>query len=125
MTYESWRISFQSSEQAARTAYAKVEELAARLAELEGQEPVARTGWRDINDIIADREKDPSKAAALNRARQRLATESAPKAVRLTQEEIKAALKVNTMSSLVMRISRSIETAVLERNGLKPQAKGG
>ena len=29
MTYESWRISFQSSEQAARAAYAKVEELAA------------------------------------------------------------------------------------------------
>lgn len=84
MSYESWRISYQSSEQAARAAYAKVEELAARL-------------------VMA---------------------ESAPKAVRLTQEEIKTVLKVNTLSSLVMRICRSIETAVLERNGLKPQAKG-
>ena len=35
MSYESWRISYQSSEQAARVAFAKVEELAARLAELE------------------------------------------------------------------------------------------
>lgn len=35
MSYESWRISYQSSEQAARAAFAKVEELAARLAELE------------------------------------------------------------------------------------------
>lgn len=100
---------------------AKVERdaLAARLKELEGQEPVAwvdvkdsyegpysfngmnllpvgkhhlfarpvpaeqappatRPGWRDINDIVADREKDPSKAAALDRARARLADQSVP-----------------------------------------------
>lgn len=40
--------------------------------------PATRPGWRDINDIVADREKDPSKAAALERARERLAAESAP-----------------------------------------------
>ena len=41
MTYEAWRISYQDSEQAARAAYRRVEELAAKLAELEGQELVA------------------------------------------------------------------------------------
>lgn len=48
MSYESWRISYQSSEQAARAAYAKVEELAARLAELEGQEPVGEVIHSDV-----------------------------------------------------------------------------
>jgi 16S rRNA C967 or C1407 C5-methylase (RsmB/RsmF family) len=33
MSYESWRISFQSSEQAARAAYAEVEALRAEVAE--------------------------------------------------------------------------------------------
>ena len=37
MTYESWRISFQSSEQAARSAYSKVEELSRRVSELEAE----------------------------------------------------------------------------------------
>lgn len=40
MTYEAWRISYQSAEQAARAAYRRAEELAAKLAEREGQEPV-------------------------------------------------------------------------------------
>lgn len=44
--------------------------------------------------------------------------------VRLTDEEIKAALKVIHLSSLVLRISRAIETAVLERNGFNPRTKG-
>lgn len=37
MSYEAWRISYQSSEQAARAAYAKAEELAQRIAELEAE----------------------------------------------------------------------------------------
>jgi len=40
-TYESWRITFQSSEQAARAAYSKVEELSKQLAALRDQEPAA------------------------------------------------------------------------------------
>lgn len=44
-----------------------------RLAPAERPTPATRPGWRDINDIVADREKDPSKAAALERAREWLA----------------------------------------------------
>ena len=40
MTYEAWRISYQSSEQAARAAYAECEQLRAKIAEMERQEPV-------------------------------------------------------------------------------------
>lgn len=50
----------------------------ARPVPAEHPTPATRPGWRDINDIVADREKDPSKAAALERARERLAAESAP-----------------------------------------------
>ena len=41
MTYEAWRISYQSSEQAARAAYAECARLQAKIAEMEKQEPVA------------------------------------------------------------------------------------
>lgn len=40
MTYESWRISYQSSEQAARAAYAECVRLRARIERMEKQEPV-------------------------------------------------------------------------------------
>ena len=40
MIYEAWRISYQSSEQAARAAYAECDELRARIAEMEKQEPL-------------------------------------------------------------------------------------
>lgn len=39
MTYEAWRISYQSSEQAARAAYAECVQLRAKIAEMERQEP--------------------------------------------------------------------------------------
>jgi len=41
MTYEAWRISYQSSEQAARAAYAECVRLRAKIDEMEKQEPVA------------------------------------------------------------------------------------
>ena len=41
MTYEAWRISYQSSEQAARAAYAECARLQAKVEEMERQEPVA------------------------------------------------------------------------------------
>ena len=41
MTYEAWRISYQSSEQAARAAYAECARLQAKIARMEQQEPVA------------------------------------------------------------------------------------
>ena len=45
MTYEAWRISYQSSEQAARAAYAECERLEAKVAEMEKQEPVVEVQW--------------------------------------------------------------------------------
>ena len=39
MTYEAWRISYQSSEQAARAAYAECERLRAKIERMERQEP--------------------------------------------------------------------------------------
>lgn len=39
MTYEAWRISYQSSEQAARAAYAECERLRAKIESMERQEP--------------------------------------------------------------------------------------
>ena len=44
MTYESWRISYQSSEQAARAAYAECVRLRAKIEQMEKQEPVAQVG---------------------------------------------------------------------------------
>ena len=41
MTYEAWRISYQSSEQAARAAYEECAQLRARIDEMEKQGPVA------------------------------------------------------------------------------------
>ena len=40
MTYEAWRISYQSSEQAARAAYEECAQLRARIEAMEKQEPV-------------------------------------------------------------------------------------
>lgn len=40
MTYEAWRISYQSSEQAARAAYAECARLQAKIEAMEQQEPV-------------------------------------------------------------------------------------
>ena len=45
MTYEAWRISYQSSEQAARAAYEEYGQLRARIEAMEKQEPVAE--WVD------------------------------------------------------------------------------
>ena len=48
MTYEAWRISYQSSEQAARAAYAECALLRAKIAQMEKQEPAAfalYSGW--------------------------------------------------------------------------------
>ena len=40
MTYEAWRISYQSSEQAARAAYEECAQLRARIEVMEKQEPL-------------------------------------------------------------------------------------
>ena len=45
--------------------------------------------------------------------------EAAPKAVRLTEEEIKAATKAKSLNGLVLRICRAIESAVLRKNGIE------
>lgn len=178
MSYESWRISYQSSEQAARAAYAKVEELAARLAELEGQEPVA---WVEVvsthegpynfegmallgkgthllyarpvpaepvnarllaiatgqlQHIYSDNCPDPVSGLESRDPKcpacQAIAVAEAHQAepVRLTEAEIgridrqsREGIK-SLMSTWPVPLARAIEDAVLERNGLKPQAKG-
>lgn len=48
-----------------------------------------------------------------------MSAEATPKAVRLTEEEIKAATKANALNGLVLRICRAIETAVLRKNGIE------
>ena len=42
MTYEAWRISYQSSEQAARAAYEECAQLRARIEAMEQQGPVGK-----------------------------------------------------------------------------------
>ena len=51
MNYEAWRISYQSSEQAARAAYEKCMQLHAKIEQMEEQEPVASV-WRCDNGHI-------------------------------------------------------------------------
>ena len=45
MTYEVWRISYQSSEQAARAAYAECVRLQAKIEQMEQQKPA---GWQRL-----------------------------------------------------------------------------
>ena len=50
----------------------------------------------------------------------RVMAEAAPKVVRLTEAEVAAALNLFPQpSSLVLKITRAIETAVLRKNGIK------
>ena len=49
MTYEAWRISYQSSEQAARAAYEECAQLRAKVEAMEKQEPVATVRINVIN----------------------------------------------------------------------------
>lgn len=50
MTYEAWRISYQSSEQAALAAYEECAQLLSRIEAMEQQEP-SREWW---DNLIAD-----------------------------------------------------------------------
>ena len=58
MTYEAWRISYQSSEQAARAAYAECARLQAKIEAMEKQVPVATVDANDEGywaEILPDR----------------------------------------------------------------------
>ncbi len=58
MSYTSWRMSFQSSEQAARAAYAKVEELATEAARLRYQNAQLEAGlahWKKNHAAMVER----------------------------------------------------------------------
>lgn len=50
MTYEAWRISYQSSEQAARAAYAECQRLAAMYAELRAENEQLRAALTKQNE---------------------------------------------------------------------------
>ena len=52
MTYEAWRISYQSSEQAARAAYAECALLRTKVAEMERQEPVAWCATDETGTVV-------------------------------------------------------------------------
>ena len=52
MTYEAWRISYQSSEQAARAAYAECARLQAKIEVMERQEPVAWCATDETGTVI-------------------------------------------------------------------------
>ena len=52
MTYEAWRISYQSSEQAARAAYEECAELRARIEAMERQESVAWCATDETGTVI-------------------------------------------------------------------------
>ena len=52
MTYEAWRISYQSSEQAARAAYEECAQLRARTEAMEQQEPVAWCATDETGTVI-------------------------------------------------------------------------
>ena len=51
MIYEAWRISYQSSEQAARAAYEECVRLQAKIEAMERQEPVA---WAATDETCRD-----------------------------------------------------------------------
>ena len=57
MTYEAWRISYQSSEQAARAAYAECEQLRAKIEAMERQEPVMWANSSTINSSRINKER--------------------------------------------------------------------
>ena len=52
MTYEAWRISYQSSEQAARAAYAECARLQAKIEQMEKQGPVAWCATDETGTVI-------------------------------------------------------------------------
>ena len=52
MTYEAWRISYQSSEQAARAAYEECAQLLARIEAMEKQEPVAWCATDETGTVV-------------------------------------------------------------------------
>ena len=52
MTYEAWRISYQSSEQAARAAYAECARLQAKIEVMERQDPVAWCATDETGTVI-------------------------------------------------------------------------
>jgi hypothetical protein len=72
MTYEAWRISFQDSEQAARSAYCEVESLSQRIAALEqekesileGYEVVYKAHKRATAELLAFRHRAALEAHA-------------------------------------------------------------
>ena len=62
MTYETWRITYQSSEQATRAAYTECVRLQAKLEQTERPAPIAKVhvhqveagGYRDIGTDLTD-----------------------------------------------------------------------
>lgn len=82
MNYESWRITFQSSDQAARAAHAQIVNMTAQIETLQAEIQMLRATVVDsvARDVIAWCYKNPPAGDALYciaRLRQALATASA------------------------------------------------
>lgn len=84
--------------------------------------------WEILNSAISAAGKSPTSQQErllqdmhdAGREIDRVMSEAAPKAVRLTEAEVAAALNLFPQpSSLVLKITRAIETAVLRKNGIK------
>jgi DNA-binding XRE family transcriptional regulator len=77
--------------------------------------PPQRAGWRDIRDRAAESEQNPKRAAALARARQRLANELYPRpslsALRLQRglSQAEMARRIGTSQSHLSRIESGQE----------------
>lgn len=73
-----------------------------------------RPGWRDINEVVAEREKNPKRAAALVRARQRLAAEDGRRTLSVMRLEkglsqAQLAKMIDTSQSRLSRIEAGLD----------------
>ncbi|MGL4265167.1 MAG: hypothetical protein ACRCTX_26385 [Afipia sp.] len=132
MTYEAWRCTFQSAEQAALAAYSKVEELTQRVAELEAEraergreKPVA---WLDksTDERPGDTVWLPGDLKGMDTSWLVPLYAALPitSPVRLTDEQVETTARNHgtggwqTLADMTT-FARAIETAVLRANGFK------
>ena len=133
MTYEAWRCTFQSAEQAALAAYSKVEELTQRVAELEA-ERAEREKQKPVAWVHAPKKKPALKTLSFSaeptRLQKAVGFVSSPlytappitSPVRLTNQDFdrmynEAGFEPNEMREAAEHMFDAIQSAVLRANG--------
>ena len=111
-------------------AEARVAELEAERAEREKQEPVfafRRKGLEDFCTCSEERYNELAQKTSLFEVRKFCAAPPVTAPVKLTDEEIVDALGASGSTSLLNKLARAIETAVLRSNGfdIQPTEAGG